>query len=62
MPLFPWAQYLGLALLGAFMVTMALDAEFWRVAPMVGVPWCLLVMAAYALWRRRNVGVTVTAT
>jgi L-asparagine transporter-like permease len=53
MPLFPWAQYLGLALLAAFMVTMALDAEFWRIAPMVGVPWCAAVLAAYALWRKR---------
>lgn len=41
MPLFPLAQILGLALLVAIGVTMALDRESWRVAVMVGAPWCV---------------------
>jgi L-asparagine transporter-like permease len=52
MPLFPWAQYLGLALLGAFVVTMGLDTEFWNIAVIVGVPWCVLVLCSYLVQRR----------
>lgn len=49
MPLFPWAQYLGLGLLLAFVVTMALDSEFWNIAVIVGVPWCVAVLLVYRL-------------
>jgi AAT family amino acid transporter len=51
MPFFPFAQLLGLALLVAIVVTMGLDTEFWNVAVLVGVPWCVVVALAYYIWR-----------
>ncbi|QXF11444.1 amino acid permease [Sphingopyxis terrae] len=50
-PFFPYAQLLGLALLGAIGVTMAVDAD-WQVAVFAGGPWLLLIAAAYFVWRR----------
>jgi len=44
----------GLALLVAVLVTMGLDTEFWNISWIVGVPWLLLVSAAYFLWRARR--------
>lgn len=62
MPFFPYAQLLGLALLAAIIVTMGLDTEFWNVAVLVGVPWCLLIAMAYYIWRRsRPVQVTASS-
>jgi AAT family amino acid transporter len=54
MPLFPWMQYAGLALLAAVLITMGLDTEFWNVSWIVGVPWLILVSAAYFAWRSRQ--------
>jgi L-asparagine transporter-like permease len=51
MPFFPYAQRLGLALLGAIGVTMAVDAD-WQVAVFAGGPWLVLIAAAYFVWRR----------
>jgi L-asparagine transporter-like permease len=51
MPLFPAIQYAGLALLAALLVTMGLDKD-WNISWMVGVPWLLLVTAAYFIWKR----------
>ena len=52
MPLFPWMQYAGLAMLAAILVTMGLNESFrasWR----CGVPWLVLISAAYFLRRAR---------
>lgn len=51
MPFFPYAQILGLVLLAAITVTMALHAD-WQVALIAGVPWLLVVASAYFIWRR----------
>jgi L-asparagine transporter-like permease len=52
-PFFPYAQLLAIALMGGVLVTMAFDAD-WRAAWLAGVPWLLVVSAAYLLWRRRH--------
>lgn len=54
MPFFPIAQLVGIALLLAVGVTMALDTEFWNIAVIAGVPWCLLVGLVYHLRRMRQ--------
>jgi amino acid transporter, AAT family len=54
MPLFPWMQYAGLALLAAVLITMGLDTEFWNVSWIVGVPWLILVSVVYFAWRSRR--------
>ena len=54
MPFFPVAQLVGLALLAAITATMAFDHEFWDVAVIAGVPWCLFVAVVYWLWSRRK--------
>jgi L-asparagine transporter-like permease len=53
MPFFPWMQLAGLALLVAVLVTMGLDTEFWNISWICGVPWLVLVSAAYFIWRAR---------
>jgi L-asparagine transporter-like permease len=53
-PFFPWLQIAGLMLLGAILVTMGLDREFWNISWIVGVPWLALVSAAYFVWKRRG--------
>ena len=52
MPFFPFAQILGLALLAAITVTMALDTEFWNIAVIAGVPWLVFTAIAYVLWKQ----------
>lgn len=52
MPLFPYMQIAGLLLLGAVLVTMAFDTEFWNIAWIVGVPWLIFISAAYFIWVR----------
>jgi len=47
MPFFPGLQLAGLALLGAILITMGLDTEFWNVSWIVGVPWLAVLTAAY---------------
>ena len=54
MPLFPWMQLAGLALLAALLVTMALDKEFWNISAIVGVPWLAFLTAAYFIWKAKN--------
>jgi len=49
MPLFPWMQYAGLLLLSAILITMGLDPAF-SVSWKVGVPWVILISAAYFAW------------
>jgi L-asparagine transporter-like permease len=51
MPLFPLMQIAGLALLAALLVTMGLDKD-WTLSWRVGVPWLVLLTAAYFLWKR----------
>ena len=53
MPLFPWMQYAGLLMLAAILVTMGLDRTFY-VSWAYGVPWLVLVSAAYFLWKARR--------
>jgi amino acid transporter, AAT family len=53
MPLFPWLQYAGLLMLGAILLTMGLDPDL-RVSWVYGVPWLILISAAYFLWRARS--------
>ena len=52
-PCFPALQILGVGVLVAILVTMALDTEFWNIAALVGVPW--LVFASLTYWVRRTV-------
>ena len=54
MPLFPYMQIAGLLLLGAILVTMGLDTEFWDISWIVGVPWLGVVTLAYFAWKRRH--------
>ncbi len=54
MPLFPYMQIAGLLLLGAILVTMGLDTEFWNISWIVGVPWLGVVTLAYFAWKRRH--------
>ena len=54
MPFFPWLQIAGLVLLAAILVTMAFDTAFWNIAWIVGVPWLVLISAAYFIWKRVN--------
>lgn len=54
MPLFPFMQIAGLALLGAVLITMGLDTAFWDVSWIVGVPWLVLITAAYFVWKGRS--------
>ncbi len=53
MPFFPGLQIVGLILIGAILVTMGLSPDF-RVSWIVGLPWLLLLTAAYFLWKRRQ--------
>jgi L-asparagine transporter-like permease len=55
-PFFPWLQIAGLLLLGAILLTMAFDTEFWNIAWIVGVPWLVLISIAYFVWKRVNRG------
>jgi amino acid transporter, AAT family len=59
MPLFPWMQYAGLLMLAAILVTMGIDRTL-RVSWEYGVPWLLLVSAAYFIGKARR-GATVPA-
>ena len=54
MPLFPFMQISGLTLLTAILITMGLDTEFWNISWIVGVPWLVLISAAYFFWKRIN--------
>lgn len=51
MPFFPYAQILGLVLLGGITATMAAHAD-WQVAVFAGGPWLVGIAAAYFVWRR----------
>jgi L-asparagine transporter-like permease len=53
MPLFPWMQYAGLAMLIAILLTMGLDPSLY-VSWVYGIPWLILISAAYFLWRPRR--------
>jgi amino acid transporter, AAT family len=53
MPFFPVMQIIGLALLGALLVTMGLDPA-WNISWIVGVPWLALLTAAYFTWKARQ--------
>jgi L-asparagine transporter-like permease len=48
-------QYAGLAMLAAILVSMGLDANLY-VSWLYGVPWLILISAAYFLWRARAAG------
>lgn len=54
MPFFPVMQIAGLALLVGILITMGLDTEFWNISWIVGVPWLILISAAYFVWRARR--------
>ena len=54
MPLFPYMQYFGLAVLVALLITMGLDTEFWNLSWIVGIPWMILLTIAYFVWKRGN--------
>jgi len=53
MPLFPWMQYAGLLMLAAILLTMGLDSNLY-LSWVYGVPWLILISAAYFLWRGRS--------
>jgi L-asparagine transporter-like permease len=60
MPLFPWMQYAGLLLLAAILVTMGLDTNLY-VSWLYGVPWLILISAAYFIWKLRHPAVARAA-
>jgi len=51
MPLFPWVQYAGLAVLAAVLITMGLDSHL-DVSWLYGVPWLALISLVYFVRRR----------
>ncbi|MGZ6018606.1 MAG: amino acid permease [Phenylobacterium sp.] len=53
MPFFPVLQVIGLLLVCAILATMGLSPDF-NVSWIVGVPWLLLLTAAYFMWKRRH--------
>jgi AAT family amino acid transporter len=53
MPLFPWMQIAGLLMLTAILITMGVDPNLY-VSWLYGVPWLILISAAYFLWRARR--------
>jgi amino acid transporter, AAT family len=53
MPLFPWMQYAGLALLAAILVTMGFDSHL-QVSWLYGVPWIVLISLVYFVRRGRR--------
>ena len=61
MPLFPYMQLAGLGLLVAILITMGLDTDFWNISWIVGVPWLLLITAAYFGWKRRSAALAAAA-
>lgn len=61
MPFFPVMQFAGIALLLAVLITMGLDTEFWNISWIVGVPWLILVSAAYFIWKAKRRSVPVAA-
>ncbi len=46
-PFFPWAQYVGIFMLVAVLVTMGLDRDFWNVGIISAAVWVLLLSAVY---------------
>jgi amino acid transporter, AAT family len=54
MPLFPLVQIIGLALLCAVLIIMGLDREVWNISWIVGVPWLVLLSAAFFLRQARR--------
>ena len=57
MPLFPYMQIMGLTLLGAILITMGLDTDFWNISWIVGIPWMILITIAYFIWKKRSASV-----
>jgi len=53
MPFFPWMQYAGLLMLAAILITMGLDTNLY-VSWVYGVPWIILISAAYFIWKSRH--------
>jgi len=53
MPLFPWMQYAGLLMLATILITMGLDTNLY-VSWLYGVPWIILISAAYFIWKARH--------
>jgi L-asparagine transporter-like permease len=49
----PWLQIAGILILGAVLITMGIDRA-WNVSWIVGVPWLVLLSAAYFAWKRRR--------
>jgi L-asparagine transporter-like permease len=54
MPLFPWMQYAGLLMLVAILITMGLDKNAFGMSWQVGIPWVVLISAAYFVWKMRR--------
>ena len=53
MPLFPYMQIAGIAMIAAVLVTMGMDAD-WRLAWIAGVPWLGLLTLAYCVRRAKG--------
>jgi amino acid transporter, AAT family len=54
MPFFPWLQIAGLLMLVAILVTMGLDMDFFYVSWLLGIPWLILISAAYFVRKARR--------
>jgi len=46
-PFFPWAQYLGIFLLVAILVTMGLDSDFWNVGIVSATVWVVILSVVF---------------
>lgn len=53
-PFFPYAQYLGIALLVAILITMGLDRDFWNVGIISGSIWVVMLSVIYFVRKRRG--------
>lgn len=53
-PFFPYAQYLGIALLVAILITMGMDREFWSVGIISGSIWVAILTVIYLVRKRKR--------
>lgn len=59
-PLFPVLQIIGVVLIAAILITMGLDAEFWNISWIVGVPWLLFLTLIYYTKYKKKLGTANT--
>jgi len=61
MPLYPWVQFVGLAVLVGILATMGLDKGDWRYSWIVGAPFLGLLSIAYFTMNARRARAAISA-